>query len=180
MIAFPNPLGRTITALTLMALPSPALAQIRAGSCVERPELEAMIVASLPPIAVGLSRKCTPVLPAGAPLRNGQALAARYKADADRAWPAARAAFAKVSEMELPSFLDPSTLQTVAGEVVAGAVVGGIPTSDCALIDRAAAALAPLPGRNVGQLAVVAFEAAQARREDLPFTLCDTSRAPAR
>jgi hypothetical protein len=78
----------TLAAIALLA--SPAVAQPR---CITGPEAESLTLVAMPDIIRETGRVCETQLPPASILRRqSSALLERYQIEADRAWPAARAA----------------------------------------------------------------------------------------
>jgi hypothetical protein len=139
--------------------------------CLERKQAETLVAFALPVLIDGVGTKCRASLPANAPLA-GSSPGARYRADANAAWPAAQATLDRVASNLIPDFMTEEVKRTVIEQAVAAALVEKVAVQDCVTIDQALTALAPLPGRNIAQAVVIAYDLFSRSREDLPFRLC--------
>ena len=169
-----KPLATTasLVMIATIAVGGPARA---AKPCLTREEAQGMTMFVLPQAIEALGAKCGPVLPADALLaaRSG-AFAARYRTDAASAWPTARSAFAKLSSPTVLSLIgDDAARRMIAGTVGAG-ITDEIKPTDCAMIDRIATAVEPLPSNNMAMLlgALIELGATRSKGNDVPFTLC--------
>ena len=127
--------------------------------CVTPPEAETLALVGLPEILRETTRVCTPVLPRTAFIRSrATGLIARYQAEADRAWPAARKALAKFIDPALTPLLDSDFARPMLNTLLLSQLIGRIDTRDCATIDRMASSLQPLPPSNTAGLIVAALQ----------------------
>lgn len=134
-------------------------AQPAARPCLTPPEAQAVALVALPEILRQTGSTCAADLPVASPLRRpGSALLARYDAEADRAWPAARAAIVKLSDPQADALLGSQFARTLLTSLVAPLIVGRIATKDCGAIDRLVTALEPLPPRNAADVVVTALQ----------------------
>ncbi len=154
--------------LALAALiASPATAQPR---CITSPEAQAMTLVALPDILRETGRVCAAQLPAASLVRNpSSTLIARYQVEADRAWPAARAAIVKLSDPAVDALLQSDYARPLLTTLLVPQIVGRIATRDCGTIDRLVTLLDPLPPRNTAGIVVETLrylKAEKARRGD--------------
>lgn len=143
------------------------------GACLERAEAEAMTVFVLPALVEGVARKCRASLPADAALTTrATSLSARYRPEANAAWPAARAAFGRLADPAVADLFGEDVTRTMIETSVSSLIIERVAIKDCARIDQATAALAPLPARNVGQLVTMAMDLLADDGRRLPIALC--------
>lgn len=159
---------RIAAALAAIALVAgPASAQSR---CITMPEAQAMTLVALPDIIRETGRVCAAQLPAASLIRNpSSTLVARYQAEADRSWPAARAAIVKLSDPAVDALLSSDYARPLLTTMLVPLIVGRIATRDCGTIDRLVTLLEPLPPRNTAGIVVETLryiKADKARRGD--------------
>lgn len=141
----------------------PAVAQA-APPCLTPSEFTALSSYSLPSIITGTTQRCASALPANAWLRqNGDRLASRYAVAKPAAWPAARAAFVKLSSGSpngdaagLLKSLPDASLQQMLDGLITGLVGQQLPAERCGAVDTIVRLLAPLPPENTAELIAVA------------------------
>jgi hypothetical protein len=159
---------RVLLALALVA--TPATAQ---SNCLTAPEAEAITQVALPEIIRDAGRVCA-ALPATSLLRRPSgAFIAKYDAEADRAWPAARAALGKLSDPAVVPLLDSNFARPLVTSLVAPQVTGQLQASDCPTLDRLVTLLEPLPAKNTAGIVVATLqyleaERAKGKRNDMP------------
>ncbi len=128
--------------------------------CVTPSEFSALAAYAMPSVIGAANKRCGPTLSETAYLpRNGTALAGRYAARKDAAWPMARKAFNKFTAADkkdtgaamLASMPD-SALREVIDVMVEGMVAQEIPLKQCATIDDYLRLLSPLPPENTAEL----------------------------
>ena len=140
------------TLLLAAALASPAQPP---RPCLTAPEAEAVTLVALPEVLRQAGVACATALPATALLRQtASPLLGRYDAEADRAWPAARAAIVKLSDPQADALLGSAFARPLLTSLVAPLIVGRIATKDCPTVDRLVTLLAPLPPRNTAGVIV--------------------------
>ncbi len=158
---------RLLAALALVAMPGTAVAQTQ---CLTTAEAEAITLVAFPDIIRETGRVCTN-LPASSLIRRGGPFLAKFESEADRAWPAAREAIAKLSDPRVSMLLLQSDYaRPLITSLIAPMVVGRVQTSDCGTIDRIVTMLEPLPPRNVAGVVVATVQhlkAEKARRNAL-------------
>lgn len=145
---------RWLPLLALLAAPTQA-----AEPCVTGAEAQALATVALPDIIRQTGTICAGRLPADSLLRRSDsAMAKRFDAEADRAWPAARGALAKLSDPAAASLLDSRFARPLLSTLVTPLIVGRIAIKDCGTIDRLVTLLEPLPPRNVAGVIVTALQ----------------------
>lgn len=128
------------------------------SACMTRAEAEALVLYIAPDLIREAGRICAPALPPTALLRQPSgALVAKYRAEADGAWPLARSAFGKLAgasgELDgIMQLLDSQFAKPAAGPMAAQILVAGLDVRDCDAIERAVTLAAPLPPRNAAGL----------------------------
>ena len=144
---------KIIAALSAIALiASPAVAQPR---CITGPEAESLTLVAMPDIIRETGRVCATQLPAASLIRRqSSALLDRYQTEADRAWPAARAAIVKLSDPAVDALLDSEFARPLLTTLLVPQIVGRIAPRDCGTIDRLVSLLEPLPPRNTAGIVV--------------------------
>jgi hypothetical protein len=144
---------KIIAALSAIALiASPAVAQPR---CITGPEAESLTLVAMPDILRETGRVCAAQLPAASLIRRqSSTLIDRYQIEADRAWPAARAAIVKLSDPAVDALLDSDFARPLLTTLLVPQIVGRIAPRDCGTIDRLVALLEPLPPRNTAGIVV--------------------------
>lgn len=170
-------MARVACAALAIAMPTTAIAQAAVKPCMEPAEAQAMLTFMLPGAFDALSDQCQASLPADSVLsRSGKLLAARYRPEADAAWPVAKQAFGKMSDAAILKLLDDATLKKLVSAGIAGELSKQVKVRDCATVDRFVAALEPLPARNVamllGALIEVGARADAQGNKSSPFKIC--------
>ena len=127
-------------------------AQTTEAACMTEAEVEAILLLVLPDIVRGITETCKPALPANAYLlTKGEALAAKFEAEAEATRPAMLTAVGKmigIKGKDLP--LD--AMATVMKAVVGPKLSQDLKVKDCPNIDRMFGYLDPMPVRNVSGL----------------------------
>ena len=160
-----------LAGLALVA-PGVAAAQKPPSPCMSRDEVAAVAGVFVPTVIEGAATRCGPALPAAAFLRSGsQAFAERLRRESD--WPLARTALARVAGGKLPQGVSDKTLRAFVDEFIAAKVVQDLALADCAVIDRLAGALSPLPAQNIGTI-IAGLIKLGAKDDDKgnPFRVC--------
>ena len=153
---------RLLAAMLLAAIPTTALAQT---PCLSRTEAEAITLVAFPDIIRETGRVCTALPASSLVRRNSGAFIARYEAEADRAWPAARDAIAKLSDPQIALLLLQSDYaRPLITPLMALQVVGRIQPTDCPTIDRIVTLLEPLPPRNTAGIVVASVQHLKAEK----------------
>lgn len=145
-----------------LLLPVQAMAQT---PCLTTSEAEAITLVALPDVILETGRVCT-TLPAGSIVRQTSgALLSKYQAEADRAWPSAQGAIAKLSDPRVSMLLLQSDYaRPLITAILAPQIVGRVQPSDCPTIDRIVTLLAPLPPRNVAGVVVAGLQHLKAEK----------------
>ena len=154
---------RTLFAITaaLSLVAGPAAAQTR---CLSAADAESIALVALPEIIRDAGRVCS-ALPASSLLRRSSgAFLAKYDAEADRAWPAARAAIAKLSDPAVELLLMSDYARTTLTSIFAPQITGRIQPSDCGTLDRLVTLLEPLPARNTAGIVVTTLQYLKAEK----------------
>ena len=157
---------RVLALLALVAAPAQA-------QCLTGAEAEAITQVALPEIIRDAGRVCA-ALPAGSLLRRPSGgFLAKYDAEADRAWPAARTALGKLTDPQLAPLLQSDFARPLVTSLVAPQVTGRLQASDCPTLDRLVTLLEPLPARNTAGIVVATLqylkaERAKGNRSDIP------------
>ena len=150
---------RAVAAVALMLASTPASAQ---QPCLSSVEAESLAAVALPEILRQTGVVCAAQLSATSPLRRrASPLLKRYDAEADRAWPAARAAIVKLSNPTAEALLVSAYARPLLAALVAPLIVGRIAARDCDTIDRLVTLLEPLPPRNTAGVIVAALRYAK-------------------
>lgn len=148
---------RPALALALAAtFATPAAA---AQPCLTQNEAETIALVALPDLIRETGRVCAATLPAVSLIRKPTgAFIAKYRAAADRAWPDARLAIAKLSDPSVSLLLQSDYARPVLTALMVPLLVGRITPSDCPTIDRFATLVEPLPARNTAGLVVTTLQ----------------------
>ena len=165
---------RLLPVLALLSLPAQAIAQ--APRCIAQDQAAALVTFALPTLVAGVARRCQPGLPPNAYLvANATALADRYRPEADAAWPAARATisrlFTQFLGQPMPADMNSDVLRQLAEPLLGNLLAKQVATDDCAVVDVAVANAAPLSGRQIGRLAVLAATIADRKDRGLAGVL---------
>jgi hypothetical protein len=152
--------------------------------CLTSNEAEAITLVAFPDVIRETGRVCR-MLPASSIVRqNGGAFLTKYQNEADRAWPAAQSAIAKLSDPRVSMLLLQSDYaRPLITAILAPQIVGRVQASDCPTIDRIVTLLAPLPPRNVAGVVVASLQHLNAEKArgkvavaDLPdLPVCSTA-----
>ena len=152
---------RLAAALAIVALPAPALAQT---PCLTTAEAESIALVALPEIVQEAGRACTALPPTSLVRQTSGSFIAKYRLEADRAWPAARAAIAKLSDPATMLLLQSDYARPLLTSTVAPMIVGQVQPSDCPTIDRLVTLLEPLPARNTAGIVVATLQYLKAEK----------------
>jgi hypothetical protein len=151
---------RRLTTLTaaLLAI-APTMAAAAEPPCLTPAEFTSLAEYALPSIITGTSQRCVTALTSGAYLpREGAQLAERYAQRKPAAWPAAKAAFVKLSQAtnadagNVLRTMPDASLQQMLGSLMEGMVAQQVPLERCGTLDRVIGLLAPLPAQNTAEL----------------------------
>lgn len=150
-----------LAAALLAALPG--IAHAAEPPCLTSAEFSSLAGYTLPSIITGTSQRCAATLAPNAYLRtSGATLSARYAGQKAKHWPAAKAAFLKLSATtnadasRLFRDMPDTSLQGILDAMMEGMVSQQIPLDRCGVIDRIVGLLAPLPPENTAELIALA------------------------
>ena len=112
----------------------------------------------MPAIIRDAGRVCA-ALPATSLLRRTSGpFIAKYDAEADRAWPAARQAIAKLSDPSVELLLMSDYARPMLTSLFAPQITGRLQARDCRTLDRLVTLLEPLPARNTAGIVVATLQ----------------------
>jgi len=166
--------------VALSVIASPVSAQT---PCLNQAEAESIALVSLPVIIRDAGRVCA-ALPATSLLRRTSGpFIARYDAEADRAWPAARQAIAKLSDPSVELLLMSDYARPMLTSLFAPQITGRLQARDCPTLDRLVTLLEPLPARNIAGIVVATLqyikaEHARGAMRDAPDLPICAAKAP--
>ena len=148
-------------AISLMLVACPALAAAQAPVCVPQSQAAALVTFALPTLVTQIAQRCQAELPPNAYLlANAQALADRFRPDADAAWPEARRAigglFSKFLGQPMPPDMNSDMIRLLAEPALGALLAKQVSPRDCMTADEAVSTVAPLRGRDLGRLAALA------------------------
>lgn len=165
-------------ALAAIATPGFAIAQ-DAKPCLTASEAESLIAFALPDVLQSVTDKCRPQLSAGSFLANsGSDMVSRFRENAETSWPRAKTAIIKISgaDAKMLDALPDEATRALFGAGIASAVGQDIKPEACDGIDRAVAALAPLPSANIASLVTIFLEMGSKAKAgsggSAPFSVC--------
>jgi hypothetical protein len=171
----------TLATLALTGLSTSAAAQT-ARACVTTPEATAIALVAMPAAIRQVGQICAAQLPATSLLRqtNGGFLS-RYQAEADRAWPAARAALSRVAGPDIAPLLQSDFTRPMLVSLLAPALTDFVQPQDCADFDRIVTLAQPLPPQNAAGLIVATLKLtrdkqAQFGNQTLDIPICRDDR----
>lgn len=142
-------------AVALSVSASPVAAQT---PCLNQAEAESIALVSMPAIIRDAGRVCA-ALPATSLLRRTSGpFIAKYDAEADRAWPAARQAIAKLSDPSVELLLMSDYARPMLTSLFAPQITGRLQARDCPTLDRLVTLLEPLPARNTAGIVVATLQ----------------------
>jgi hypothetical protein len=145
------------------ALAMPAQAA-QAQQCFSQDEVSAAFIYAMPGVIEGVTTRCSASLDASSFLpRQGKAMAARYAAQQNAAWPNARSALLKIvtnaskggnanSTLGMLSQIPGETMRPLVDALIVQEAANRTETAQCGKVDRLAAAIAPLDPREAGNL----------------------------
>lgn len=163
-------------ALALLAAVLPAQAIAQAPRCIAQDQAAALVTFALPSLIEGVAHRCRAGLPPTAYLSaNAIALADRYRPEADAEWPTARAAIGRIFTQFLgqpmPAEMNSDLIRTLAEPLLGNLLAKQVSTADCTVVDSAVANVAPLSGRAIGRLAVLAVTVADRKDKGIAGVL---------
>ena len=126
-----------------------------AAPCATTTEATAITAVAMPAIIRQVGQICaTRLSPSALLLQPEGGFVAKYEAEADRAWPAARAALARIGGPDVAPLLQSDFTRPVLTSLLAPALIGTVDPGDCDKIEHIAEQVAPLPARNTAELIV--------------------------
>ena len=126
-----------------------------ATPCATSTEATAITAVAMPEIIRQVGQICANQLPVAALLRQpGGPFVAKYQTEADRAWPAARAALERIGGPQVAPLLQSEFTRPLLASLLAPALVGTVDPGDCGEAENIAEQIRPLPARNTAELIV--------------------------
>lgn len=148
-------------AIAALLVASPATAE----ACLTDREAESMALVAMPDIIQQTGVICAARLPADSLIRRRSgAFLAKYRGEADRAWPAAREAIVKLSDPTVDLLLQSEYARPLLTTLLGTQLVGRIAPRDCGTIDRLVTLLEPLPPRNTAGIIVTTLRYLKAQK----------------
>lgn len=153
-----------------------------ATPCVTTPEATSIALVAMPEVIHQVGQICSARVSASSLLRQpNSAFLARYQAEADRAWPAARAALGRVAGPDISPLLQSDFTRPVLVSLLAPALADAVQPKDCAEIDRIVTLAQPLPPANAAGLIVATLKLtrekqAQFGNQTLDIPICQADR----
>jgi hypothetical protein len=177
------PKSRLILLLMPVVLISAQSAEA-AQSCLTVAEAQQLVQVALPDVITSVGDKCAAALPKSSFLvANKDGAAARYRKEAEIAWPGAKAAAIKLAgESKFFALLPDSAARSIVTGMVTLGVSEKVKAEQCAAFDRMFGAVAPLPSANIATFIVAVVElqpppAVKAGQKPL-LALCPAMPAP--
>lgn len=166
---------RTVSTIATIALAASAGAQAQnAKPCVTAAEGEAFILYVMPDVLRTLSQTCKPHLPATALLARPAPVIAKFSAESDAAWPAARAAFGKIAGDDVAPFLEGDMAKPMLSAMMGPLLAKEIKPKDCAPINHLFELIQPLPATNTAAVVTTLFQLVSVKngKPDPQLPLC--------
>lgn len=164
-------IGATAAILLWSALGATAVgAQQAAKPCITAPEAADLLLFMAPEVIKGAGAVCRSALPDTALARRTTGpFIERYVAEADAAWPLAKAAILKLGGKEAEGKLQGDGAKAMVKSMLGPKIAESFKPKDCAGIDRLLTTLEPLPPRAVAEMFVAIVQLSQKRGGDLPI-----------
>ena len=146
--------------------------------CVAAAEAETLVSALLPDAMRGAGVACASVLPSSALIRRPDGpLLQGYQMEADRAWPLATAAIARLIGPEGAPLAESTMMRPMLAAMIVPAIVAKMKPKDCRAAERIVSLMAPLPPRNTAALAVTILQIVQEdpKRATGPIRICPSA-----
>ncbi len=143
-----------------------------AKPCVTEAEATGLFLFIAPDAIKAAGTVCAATLPSNALLRQTSGgFVEKYRAEAETAWPMAKAAVAKIAGEEMKDILDTDAARPMMSALLAPIIAKDIKTKDCAKINRIVTLIAPLPPRNAAELVVTVLQMRKEKgpKDDLPI-----------
>lgn len=142
-------------AAMLAAPPAPA---VPSRPCLTEDDAQAVALVAMPEIIRETGVVCAMRLPPDSLVRRTDGpFLAKYDAEADRAWPSARAAITRMIDPIADVLLQSDYARPVLTSLLVPQLVGRIAPEDCGTLDRLVTQLAPLPPKNTARIVVTAL-----------------------
>lgn len=165
---------RSFIAATALVAATSAHAQTTA--CVPQREAEALFLALAPAMIGSVAATCATTLPPGALLRRSVGpLTAKYAAESEAAWPAAREGLRKLVGPDGAQMVDSELARPMVTAMIAPLLAKEVKAKDCPNIDRILTLIDPLPAKNTAALIVALLDISGKGKEARgrnPFILC--------
>jgi hypothetical protein len=131
-----------------------------AETCMTAAEAQGLVQVALPDLLTTVGDRCAATLPKSAFLQTQRKdMVARYISEAQAAWPNARAAAMKLAgDSKFFSILPDSAAKSIITGMVSLGVGEKLKQDQCPALDRAFAAMAPMPSANVAAFVVALTE----------------------
>jgi len=160
-----------LAAAAALALVAQSATASAATPCATPIEATAVTAVAMPEIIRQVGQICASRLPASALLRLPEgAFIAKYQAEADRAWPAARAALARIGGPTVAPLLQSDFTRPVLTSLLAPALIGTVDPGDCIKIEHIAEQMQPLPPRNTAELIVSTLQLVREKQAEFGTT----------
>lgn len=146
------------------ALALPAQTVHAQQQCFSQDEVSAAFIYAMPGVIEGVTTRCSASLSDGGFLpRQGKAMAARYTAQQNAAWPKARSALLKIvtnaskagnsnGALGMLSQIPGETMRPLVDALIVQEAANRTETAQCGKVDKLAAALAPLDPNDAANL----------------------------
>ncbi|MGL4312600.1 MAG: hypothetical protein ACRCSO_01295 [Sphingomonas sp.] len=137
--------------------------------CVSQGDAEAIVTSVLPDVIENVGHLCAPQLPPRALLRQTDgSFIAKYRAEADLAWPRAEASLRRVlGDTPGAGLLFGSSFgRPLTGTILAPVITRNLNPADCPRLERISELIEPLPPANAAPLFVEMLQFADAARKD--------------
>lgn len=151
--------------------------------CVSQRDAEAIVTSVMPDVIDNLGQMCAPVLPPSALLRQSSGpFIARYRAQADLAWPAVQDNLGRMlgDSAGAGMLFGSSLARPLIGTLIAPVLTRSLQPADCPRIERIAELIEPLPAANAAPLFVQVFQLTESKRRDRNtkpgLTICEGPR----
>ena len=145
--------------VTAAALVAASSAQAQTAACMPQREAESLFLALAPAMIGSVAATCAPVLPANALLRRSVGpLTAKYAAESDAAWPAAKEGLRKLVGPEASQMVDSELAKPMVTAMVAPMLAKEVKAKDCPNIDRVLTLIDPLPAKKTAALVVAILD----------------------
>ena len=168
--------------VTAAAIVAASSAQAQAPTCIPQREAEALFLALAPAMVGSVAATCATVLPASALLRRSVGpLTAKYAAESDAAWPAAKEVLRKLIGPDASQLVDSEVAKPMVTAMIAPMLAKEVKAKDCPNIDRILTLIDPLPAKNTAALVVAILDIAgknKGGRGNTPFILCPAATRP--